>query len=117
MSPTVRRAIIPLDPDLVARLERTHRDYFKSKRKSKRSAARAAPLKRQHRPANVLGGYQFENALRSTSSRSLTLGPFVPGGNQLVGASRRQSPSSCFGCPHHSTATVPPTFGALAGCA
>jgi hypothetical protein len=52
---------IPLEPELTARLDRTHAAYFEARRKAKRRAVRAAQIKRRHPPVNVLGGYRFPN--------------------------------------------------------
>jgi hypothetical protein len=55
-------ATLPLDPELVARLERAHRNYFEHRRRAKRLAARKAQIKRHHPPVNLLGGYRFPDA-------------------------------------------------------
>jgi hypothetical protein len=73
LSPTaLHLASLPLDPELTARLERTHRDYVENRQKAKRRAAKQALIKRKHSPVNVLGGYRFPGApeidLSSTSS-------------------------------------------------
>jgi hypothetical protein len=57
-----RLATLPLDPGLVAKLNRAHADYFAARRKAKWHAARAAQIKRHHPPVNILGGYQFSGA-------------------------------------------------------
>jgi len=64
LGPTaLRLASLPLDPELAARLERTHRPYVEARVKARRKAARAALIKRRTPPVNVLGGYQFPRAL------------------------------------------------------
>jgi hypothetical protein len=63
LSPSsLRLASLPLDSELAARLERTHRPYFEALKKSKQAAARRALIKRGDPPVNVLGGYRFPNA-------------------------------------------------------
>ena len=57
-----RLATLPLDPELVVRLDRAHAGYFEAQRKAKRTAARRAQIKRRHPPVNVLGGYKFPGA-------------------------------------------------------
>ena len=66
---------IPLEPQQVARLTRTHADYIARRRKAKRHADRKAQIKRRTPPVNILGGYRFPNA--PTVSLSL-IGPVKP---------------------------------------
>jgi hypothetical protein len=53
---------IPLEPEVIARLDRAHADYFAARRKAKWHAARRALIKRHHPPVNVLGGFKFPGA-------------------------------------------------------
>jgi hypothetical protein len=59
---SLRLASLPLDPELVARLDRAHATYVENRAKTKRSAARRALIKRHHPPVNILGGYRFAGA-------------------------------------------------------
>ena len=71
LSPTaLRLASLPLDHELAARLERAHRSHVEARAKAKRSAARAALIKRRTPPVNVLGGYQFPGAPAVDLSRT-----------------------------------------------
>jgi hypothetical protein len=56
---TFRLASIPLEPDIAARLDRAHADYFERQRRARRRAQLRAIIKRHHLPLNVLGGYRF----------------------------------------------------------
>jgi hypothetical protein len=63
LSKTVfRLASLPLDPGLVARLERAHRPCLEARQKAKRAASRRALIEKQHPPINVLGGHHFAGA-------------------------------------------------------
>jgi hypothetical protein len=63
LTPTAfRLATLPLDPDLAARIERTHAPALEARKRAKRAAARAVLIKRHTPPANVLGGYKFPGA-------------------------------------------------------
>jgi hypothetical protein len=63
LTPTsLRLATLPLDPELVARLERAHRPFVEALRKSKRAATRKAAIKRHHPPVNVVAGFRFPGA-------------------------------------------------------
>lgn len=59
---SLRLASLPLDPELVARLERVHRPHVEIRAKARRAAERKALIKRRTPPVNVLGGYQFPGA-------------------------------------------------------
>jgi hypothetical protein len=73
LSPTsFRLAILPLDPELAARLDRAHASYFEAHAKAKRAAERRAVIKPRHPPVNALGGYRFPNAPR------IDLSPIAP---------------------------------------
>jgi len=62
LGPTaLRLASLPLDPELAARLERTHRTYAEARAKAKRAAARKALIRRRTPPVNVLGGHRWSN--------------------------------------------------------
>jgi hypothetical protein len=58
----LRLATIPLEPELVARLERAHAGHVEDRRKAKRQAQLKALIKRCHPPINLLGGYAFPDA-------------------------------------------------------
>jgi hypothetical protein len=53
---------IRIDPELIARLDRTHAGYLENQKKAKRRAARQALIKRKRPPVNVLGGFKFPGA-------------------------------------------------------
>jgi hypothetical protein len=57
-----RLAALPLDPELVARLDRRHAEVLEPLFKAKRRADRKAQIKHRHAPINVLGGYRFQGA-------------------------------------------------------
>jgi hypothetical protein len=57
-----RLATLPLDPELVSRLDRAHAGFVESRKKAKRAAARKALIKRHHPPVNIVGGYKFSDA-------------------------------------------------------
>jgi hypothetical protein len=57
-----RLAILPLDPELAARLDRRHAEVLEPLFKAKRRADRKAQIKHRNAPINVLGGYRFQGA-------------------------------------------------------
>ena len=93
LSPTAfRLATLPLDPELAARLERAHRDYFEYRRRAKRQAARKAQIKRHHPPVNLLGGYRFPDAPQ------LDLSP-LPEPSSWAVTSRWEPSATATDCP------------------
>jgi hypothetical protein len=65
LSPTAfRLATLPLDPELAARLDRAHADYFKARAEAKRAATATAVIRPRDWPIDMLGGYRVPGARR-----------------------------------------------------
>jgi hypothetical protein len=62
---------IPLDPETVARLRRTHVDYFEA-------AGREALIKPDIPPINIVGGYRFPNAPVIHFNTEVAMAPITP---------------------------------------
>jgi hypothetical protein len=65
LSPTsLRLASLPLDPELAARVDRTHAGYFKARAEARRVAMAAAVIKPCNWPVDMLGSYRLLGAPR-----------------------------------------------------